>query len=99
MVPGDDTIRGELWHLRPDDLRKTLDALDVIEGCVEGTGDQYNRVIIDCLGEDGETHRAYAYHFADLDQIKRFPVVAVGSDGYCEWFPQQASSKSALADP
>jgi hypothetical protein len=87
MIAGDDLIRGELWHLRPEDMRRTLDALDVIEGCVEGTGDQYERIIIECHDENGQSHRAYAYHFVHSHQLKPYPVLTVGPNGYCEWPP------------
>jgi gamma-glutamylcyclotransferase (GGCT)/AIG2-like uncharacterized protein YtfP len=87
MTAGHDLIRGELWHLRPEDLGATLETLDSIEGCVDGTGDQYIRVVIDCLDETGRRQRAYAYHFAQLEKIGRFPVVAVRPSGYCEWTP------------
>jgi gamma-glutamylcyclotransferase (GGCT)/AIG2-like uncharacterized protein YtfP len=88
MVPGGDFIRGELWHLRPEDVPETLQRLDEIEGCVEGTGDQYIRVVIDCEDENGGIHRAYAYQFARCDKMESFPIVAAGADGYCEWLPR-----------
>ena len=85
MVPGDDWIRGELWHLRPEDVPLTLETLDAVEGCVEGTGDQYRRVVIECRDQNGATHRAYAYHFAQPEQIDRRQLIRPNSRGVCEW--------------
>jgi gamma-glutamylcyclotransferase (GGCT)/AIG2-like uncharacterized protein YtfP len=87
LVPGDDLVRGELWHLDPGDLPETLEKLDAVEGCVEGTGDQYTRVAIECQDKNGRTHRAYAYQFANPDKITRFPIVTPAPNGHCEWQP------------
>ena len=87
MVAGDDLIRGELWHLRPEDMEETLQRLDAVEGCVEGTGDQYERVVIECQDENGGNHRAYAYQFASPDAVQRFPIITPAPDGHCEWLP------------
>jgi gamma-glutamylcyclotransferase (GGCT)/AIG2-like uncharacterized protein YtfP len=99
MVTGDDLIRGELWHLRPEDVPETLERLDEIEGCVEGTGDQYVRVIIECRDDQDGSHRAYAYQFARRDTIERYPVVTAAANGFCEWFPAKEDADQDGSGP
>ena len=85
MVEGHDSIQGELWYVRAEDLALTLKRLDEIEGYAQGGPDLFVRRIADCMTLDGAVVRAYTYFF---NQLRAFPgarVVNPGSNGLSQW--------------
>lgn len=84
IIPGDNCIAGELWHLRPQDLAATLQALDEIECCGQGGVDLYVRQVVDCRTATGIA-QAYTYLLADEAIAKAALRVLPGEDGRCHW--------------
>ena len=85
ILPGDDRVLGELWHLAPDDMEVTLAALDQIE-CFSGQDDDlYVRRIVDCETSSGQIVRAYAYFLAKPVELGGARVVTPGEAGHCHW--------------
>lgn len=84
--PGDNRVLGELWHLAPQHLPATLEVLDAIEGYQQaGEEDWYVREVVDCTTEAGAERQAYAYFYARLSELPRFPVVLPNAAGVCGW--------------
>ncbi len=85
LADGDDVIRGELWHVREEDLPVTLDSLDAIECYGNEEVDLYVRRIIECRTLGGDVRRAYTYLFANPDELDGVLVVMPDDDGFCRW--------------
>ena len=91
MTPGDDWVLGELWRFDLEQMPKTLEALDAIEGYHDTPSDLYRRVVVPCVAADAAETRgteppeiieAYTYHFVQ-------PLAAsdrmMSADGLCCW--------------
>lgn len=85
LTTGDDLVRGELWHVAPEDLQVTLDALDAIECYGHDDVDLYVRRIVAVRRENGQTVDAYTYFFANPDELAKYPVVRPNDEGVCQW--------------
>lgn len=77
--PGPDCVLGELWWLEPDDLPRTLEVLDAVEGySALGRDNEYSRLET-CVtwfdanrqapGESCGQAQAYVYQLARLDRL------------------------------
>ncbi len=71
--PGKEWVLGEAWTLRQESLQETLDVLDQIEGYQAlGKNNEYTRILVEIVFEDGSLGSAYTYQFAGLDRIGQF---------------------------
>ena len=59
MVPGDYTVKGELYSIKEDYLQEVIDACDMLE--VHPT--LYKREIVQVIDNEGNEHDAYVYIF------------------------------------
>ena len=84
LVEGSDLVTGELWHLKPEDLEVTLEALDRVECYGIDDVDLYERRVIECQTQDGLV-LAYAYLFANPAELTNVSVIQPGPDGCCRW--------------
>jgi len=90
LLPGEDLVRGELWHVAKADFPRTTHTLDAIEGYLQpDQPDWYVRKTTDCYpGEPSaadSTTRAWVYYFASPDRLAVKTVVPVGTLGYAWW--------------
>jgi gamma-glutamylcyclotransferase (GGCT)/AIG2-like uncharacterized protein YtfP len=85
LASGSDTVAGELWTLRPEDLDVTLRELDAIECFGQGGVDLYVRRAVECQTAAGEVQRAFTYFIADNDYARQHPRVPPGEDGLVRW--------------
>ncbi len=85
LVPGDDQVRGELWHFDVEDMPATLRVLDEIEGATQLGNAYYRRIVVECRGDDGQSYEAFAYEFAQPDRLEDKPIVTPDADGECRW--------------
>ena len=85
LGPGDDCVVGELWFVREEHLRRTLEVLDRIECFGQGGVDLYVRRVVDCQDAAGTLQRAYAYFYADEEALKDVPRVPSDQRGECVW--------------
>jgi gamma-glutamylcyclotransferase (GGCT)/AIG2-like uncharacterized protein YtfP len=85
LAPGDDLVRGELWHIAAADLPETLAALDAIEDYADSDDDLYKRAIVECRDERGRACRAYVYLFAKTKMLQDDSIVSPGPEGDCHW--------------
>jgi len=85
LVDGTDSVLGELWLIAGEDLPRTLQILDSIEGFAQGDVDLYVRQIVDCVKLSGEAQRAYTYRYANPNEIAGAPPVAAGPEGLVHW--------------
>ena len=92
LVEGQNSIQGELWHVRAEDLAVTLERLDEIEGYSQGGLDLFVRRIVDCLTLKGEVVRAYTYYFNQLSAFPGARIVNPDSNGLSKW--QRAGTSS-----
>lgn len=92
LVQGNDRIGGELWHVQPDHLPKTLDVLDEIECYGIDDVDLYVRRIVECVTSDGRVQSAHAYFLADREPLREQTPLAADDDGVCIWRRYSTSS-------
>jgi gamma-glutamylcyclotransferase (GGCT)/AIG2-like uncharacterized protein YtfP len=85
MGPGEDVVLGELWFLREEHVAETLRQFDAIEGYQQGGPDLYTRQVIECSDADGQTHRAYAYFYANPHWLLSGRRMTANGDGLCRW--------------
>ena len=85
MGPGDDCVVGELWFLQSEHVGETLRQFDAIEGYQQGGPDLYVREVIECRDDGGETHRAYAYFYANPHWLLSGRRVPPDDTGQCRW--------------
>ena len=85
LGPGDDTIRGEIWHLAIEDMPETLRILDEVEGATQLGDAYYRRIVVKCSNDDAMSHQACAYEFADLSRLRADQIVAPNQHGQCAW--------------
>jgi gamma-glutamylcyclotransferase (GGCT)/AIG2-like uncharacterized protein YtfP len=85
LVPGDDLIRGELWRLDPAHTAQTLEVLDEVEGYSVSPGDLYERTVVECRTESGQTYQANIYYYARPERLDEHDRVLVGDEGWCEY--------------
>jgi gamma-glutamylcyclotransferase (GGCT)/AIG2-like uncharacterized protein YtfP len=85
LVEGDDVIGGELWHISPGHIVRTLVVLDEVEDAAVGQSGLYVRRVVNCRTEDGQDCPAYAYFYSQPEAIRSFPRVSPGKDGVCRW--------------
>lgn len=67
MVPGDDTIKGELYSIKEDYLEECIDACDMLEGHPTF----YKREIVKVVDNEGNEHDAYTYIFQKHNLLGR----------------------------
>ncbi len=71
--PGEDYVLGEAWELLEEHMPSTIELLDRVEGYdALGVDNEYLRIRVKLLYEDGSTGEADAYQFAAKDQLVRF---------------------------
>jgi len=85
LMPGDDRVVGELWHLATSDIEMTCRVLDAVEGYNQGEPDWYRRDVVICITAAGETCRAYTYRYAKKATIDEGMRLEPGADGLCRW--------------
>ncbi len=85
LMDGEDLIRGELWNFETGDMAVTLDVLDEIECFGKEEVDLYVRRVVAVQKESGESADAYAYFFANAENLANVPVVEANEDGVCHW--------------
>ena len=86
LVPGHFKVRGELWHLAPKHLAKTLTVLDRVEGFSQPcTEIWYRREIVVCYPDEQESCDAYTYFYARTDELTDAMIVRPDSSGKCHW--------------
>jgi gamma-glutamylcyclotransferase (GGCT)/AIG2-like uncharacterized protein YtfP len=89
LEAGTDTIGGELWRLRPEDVPRTLDVLDEVEGATGGEDAWYERRAVECRTADGRMVSAWCYFFAHPVEIEAKPRVEADEYGVCRWRPRE----------
>jgi gamma-glutamylcyclotransferase (GGCT)/AIG2-like uncharacterized protein YtfP len=94
LVPGDETIAGELWQFDAEDMPETLAALDEVEGYRQLGADYYRRIAVVCRTPMDKETIGFTYEFADLGQLANRPIVEPGPDGWCRW-PIERDESSA----
>ncbi len=84
IVPGTDTVQGELWFVATEHLADTLQVLDAVEGYQPGQGNSlYTREVVTCHDGMGQPQRAYTYIYArPLANHRR---IAADAQGQCRW--------------
>ncbi|MCA9269862.1 MAG: gamma-glutamylcyclotransferase [Planctomycetales bacterium] len=82
---GEDRVEGEIWYLSPSQMESTLAVLDEIECYHRAETDLYVRRIIECVDQQGQTHRAFTYFYAPTQTLPPEGRVAPGADGLCRW--------------
>jgi gamma-glutamylcyclotransferase (GGCT)/AIG2-like uncharacterized protein YtfP len=85
LIDGDDVIGGELWHIAPEHISRTLTVLDEVEDVAVGEAGLYARRIVKCHADGGQIVRAYAYYYSRPAEIAHHPRVSPGADGVCRW--------------
>jgi gamma-glutamylcyclotransferase (GGCT)/AIG2-like uncharacterized protein YtfP len=83
--PGDDVVAGELWFLHADHVAETLRQFDAIEGYQQGGPDLYVRQVVSCRDEDGQSHQAYAYFYANSHWLLSGRRMPPNDAGVCRW--------------
>jgi gamma-glutamylcyclotransferase (GGCT)/AIG2-like uncharacterized protein YtfP len=87
LLPGDDWVRGELWEIADADWDHTLQVLDDVEGHAQQPDDLYVRQLASCVDDDGVTHAAYVYVYADRRALTETRRIRPDADGACCWTP------------
>lgn len=85
LVPGEDLVRGELWRLSPEHTAETLAVLDEVEGYSVSPGDLYQRVVVECRTESGESYQANVYYYARPERLDDRTRVFAEECGWCEY--------------
>lgn len=85
LVPGVDTIAGELWQFDAGDMESTMRVLDHVEGYGQLGVDYYRRIVVECTRDDGEPFEAFSYEFANPEDIAETPIVEPGKNGCVSW--------------
>lgn len=77
LIPGTDQVGGELWFYATEDTPDVFDVLDKIEDYSpqRPSGNLYDRRVVECHVENGDVVKAYAYHYAKLEELPRFRKV------------------------
>jgi gamma-glutamylcyclotransferase (GGCT)/AIG2-like uncharacterized protein YtfP len=71
--PGEDWVLGEAWTLHNEHLQETIDVLDQIEGYQAlGKNNEYTRILVEIVFDDGSLGRAHTYQFAGTDRLDQF---------------------------
>lgn len=84
LIAGADRVLGELWRMAPEDMQETLCVLDGIEGFGNQPGDLYQRVVVECTTEAGQSVPAFTYRYARPLPAGARPVPA-DERGFCTW--------------
>ena len=92
LVPGDDTVGGELWHIAASDIAVTLAALDRVEGYAKGPDDLYRRVIVVCQAASGGSVPAWTYQLAQIDLLQSARRIVPNQGGVCIWTAHHSTS-------
>ena len=70
MTAGDDCVLGEVWTFRANELERTFEVLDEIEGTNQpGMANEYDRVTVEVTMASGEQLVASTYHFVDHSRL------------------------------
>jgi gamma-glutamylcyclotransferase (GGCT)/AIG2-like uncharacterized protein YtfP len=85
LGPGEDVVRGEVWHLAPEHIGETLSSLDEVEGATRLKTAYYRRIVVSCRTDDGRDIDAWVYEFGDLNRLRDKPVVQPDARGECCW--------------
>jgi gamma-glutamylcyclotransferase (GGCT)/AIG2-like uncharacterized protein YtfP len=88
LVPGNDTVGGELWHIAPADMAVTLAALDHVEGYAGRPDDLYRRVIVECQTASAKVP-AWTYRLAQTELLQSARHIAPAERGVCTWAAAQ----------
>lgn len=91
LVPGDDTVGGELWHIAPPDIAVTLAALDRVEGYANRPDDLYRRVIVECRTVKG-SEPAWTYQLALVELLHSARRITPDGHGVCNWRAHHSTS-------
>jgi len=84
LVPGDETVGGELWRFAQEHLAATLAALDRVEGHAGRPDDLYRRVIVPCQTATEIAH-AWTYQLAQSHLLASARRIAPDEQGICVW--------------
>ncbi len=85
LIAGNDTILGELWILKPEDVSKTLAVLDEIEWYGQNDADLYIRRTMPVRTLASEAVTAFSYWYANPAELRLSPIVLADSEGFCHW--------------
>lgn len=91
LVPGEDTVGGELWHIAAEDIGVTLAALDRVEDYADRPDDLYRRVIVECQTATGRVP-AWTYQLARTDLVRSARRIAPDQHGICTWTGHHSTS-------
>lgn len=84
LVEGPGRVAGELRTLAPEDVARTLEVLDRIEGFDQsGADDLYQRQIVECTLASGEERLAYTYFLAARAHSAQ--MIPPEADGATRW--------------
>lgn len=88
IATGSGSVTGELWVIAPQHMADTIERLDWVEGfhptgCVKNI---YERRLVNCRDEAGKEHSAFAYFYADTQELARIATqILPGVDGRTCW--------------
>lgn len=84
LLPGEDTVAGELWTFAPDAMPAVLERIDRVEGYANSANDLYRRAVVLAQVAASDCHSAFAYFFArPLSAHAR--RIMPDADGCCRW--------------
>ena len=66
-------------------MQATLRVLDAVEGFHQGGPDLYQRVVIDCLRDDGLPCQAYSYRYYQPIENAAQRRIQPDASGTCGW--------------
>lgn len=96
LLPGDDSIRGELWQFSMDQIPAILAVLDEVEGyCGNTERDCFVRVITEATDDTGHPLPAYVYQLARLIDFPLATRVSPNAAGECEWPAEKRRTRPA----
>lgn len=93
LGPGEDVIRGEVWHLAAEHVAETLRVLDEVEGATQLQTAYYRRIAVTCRMDSGGKCRAWAYEFGDLERLANARVILPDPRGECVWHASAAAGE------
>lgn len=77
LTAGDDRVLGEVWTFPIEDLARTFEVLDEIEGTNQpGMANEYDRVLVEVTLATDEKLVASTYHFVDHTRLHPKTYVA-----------------------
>jgi gamma-glutamylcyclotransferase (GGCT)/AIG2-like uncharacterized protein YtfP len=85
LLSGKDSVLGEIWTFRAEQMRETLRVLDQIEGYGQGEIDLYIRQVVPCMDQKDLNIDAYCYFLADPSMLTASQRIATDSRGFCRW--------------